>query len=388
MLNLKRVHTIRKIIRISLLLSLLLSLFLTGPANSFFVETKVQSSSSDFAIYLPIIIKPEPTPVDFNKYAPLTGTMGISPTPVLSWSISANATHYEYCIDTTDDGSCSNWISTGSNNYVGLYGLQQDTTYYWQVRAWNESYGPTYANGSPSQFWSFKTIQKRLVVFEGFLSSACGFCQRASVVIDQLAAAYSNEPVVFIEHDLANDSNGRYRRWWDAYYYGGGEGHSLSLALLPFTMVDSGNQISNGPVDFQSVYSSMVDTSMLRPPKVDISATWKRIGNEIETTIDITNFSDINLSYDNNATLFMIVYENARVGLTDRYVRSVVREEIASLAQGENARFILTTNEVIPADWNNINVIVIADYISDFDPDSGYKKFDTLQAVIAKQVSQ
>jgi hypothetical protein len=97
-------------------------------------------------------------PSAFNKNAPASGSTGISLTPVLSWNTSTNATKYEYCYDTTNDGTCSNWISTGINNWAGLSGLQQGTTYYWQVRAWNGTYGPTYANGSASAYWSFTTV--------------------------------------------------------------------------------------------------------------------------------------------------------------------------------------------------------------------------------------
>jgi len=357
-------------------------LFVIASIRPVSAELQRESPLSNFVVYLPIVFKPDLTPIPFNKYAPATNTMGLSLNPILSWTKSPNSTRYEYCLDTSNDGVCSDWISTGTNNYAGLWGLQHGTTYYWQVRAWNGTIGPTYANGSLSQFWSFKTIQERLVVFEGFLRPTCGICQRASIAIDQLASAFSTEPVVFIEYDVDGSSNGREDRWWNAYRYGGGEGS----VFLPLAMIDSGNQISNGEVDFKNVYSDMVNVSLLRPPKVDISASWRLSTDEIETTIDITNFSAINLSYDNQATIFMIVYENNRVGLTDRYVRSVVREEITNLAPGANANFILTTNELVVDDWNNIDVIVLADYISDSIP--YYNKFDTLQAVIAIKITQ
>jgi hypothetical protein len=34
---------------------------------------------------------------------------------------------------------------------------------------------------------------------------------------------------------------------------------------LPLAMVDSGNQISNGSVEFATVYGDMVDTALSRP---------------------------------------------------------------------------------------------------------------------------
>ncbi len=97
-------------------------------------------------------------PGAFNKNAPIPGSTGVSLSPVLSWNPSTNATRYEYCYDTTYDGACSNWVSTGTNTYTGLWGLQQGTTYYWQVRSWNGAYGPTFANGSSGAYWGFTTV--------------------------------------------------------------------------------------------------------------------------------------------------------------------------------------------------------------------------------------
>lgn len=116
-----------------------------------------------FMEFLPLIMNGNPPASNFNKNAPANGSTGVSLSPVLSWTVSPNATEYEYCFDTSNDGTCSNWISAGINNYVGLWALQPATTYYWQIRAWNGPYGPTYANSSASSYWSFTT----LVVFPG-----------------------------------------------------------------------------------------------------------------------------------------------------------------------------------------------------------------------------
>lgn len=117
-----------------------------------------QTQALNYFVFLPLIMNGNPPPSNFNKNAPANGSTGVSLSPVLSWNFSPNATEYEYCYDTTNDGSCHNWISTGTNNYVGLWALQQATTYYWQVRAWDGTYGPTYANGSASAYWSFTTV--------------------------------------------------------------------------------------------------------------------------------------------------------------------------------------------------------------------------------------
>jgi hypothetical protein len=92
----------------------------------------------------------------FSKSSPANGMTGQSTSPTLSWGISSAATSYEYCYDTTNDGACSTWVSTGTTRSVSLSALNQGTTYYWQVRAIN-AFGTTYANGSEATFWSFRT---------------------------------------------------------------------------------------------------------------------------------------------------------------------------------------------------------------------------------------
>lgn len=93
-------------------------------------------------------------PGPFGKSVPSPGTTDQSTSPVLNWIPSPNATSYEYCYDTVDNNACdSAWISAGSSTSVRLGGLNANTTYYWQVRANNES-GTTYAT---EPFWSFTT---------------------------------------------------------------------------------------------------------------------------------------------------------------------------------------------------------------------------------------
>jgi glucose/arabinose dehydrogenase len=95
-------------------------------------------------------------PSAFSKTSPGNGATGQSINPTLIWSQAAGSDSYEFCYDTSNDSTCSNWVGNGSSTSVDLSNLSADTTYYWHVRAINAS-GTTYSNDSASTFWSFTT---------------------------------------------------------------------------------------------------------------------------------------------------------------------------------------------------------------------------------------
>jgi hypothetical protein len=166
------------------------------------------------------------------------------------------------------------------------------------------------------------------------------------------------KPVIFIEQavDGPVDSS-RKSRWWSAYSSGG----SVSLPLI---MVDSGNQISNGYVDHQTVYSNMIDTALTRPPGAAISAVVSRVGDSLHFDIDLTNLSGVTLSSANKATLYAIVYDdNSTSGLTGSYVVSSVSAYIApSLPSGDSGNYTLQTGDLTDVVWSSIRAVVFVDY--------------------------
>jgi serine protease len=135
----------------------------TTPANgsetafwSFTTGTDLINPTS-YGVYLPLILRAEQNPAAFNKSSPANTATNQSISPILSWQSTSPVTLYEYCYDTTNDGTCSTWISNGTATSVQLPVLQANTSYFWQVRAWNGTAGPVYANGSLSAFWKFTT---------------------------------------------------------------------------------------------------------------------------------------------------------------------------------------------------------------------------------------
>jgi len=97
-------------------------------------------------------------PGAFNKISPANLAVGLPTFVTLSWGVSAGATSYWYCYDTTNDNACNNWIGIGVSTSAMLSDLSLNTTYYWHVRAINAS-GTTYSNGSSTAFWNFKTAR-------------------------------------------------------------------------------------------------------------------------------------------------------------------------------------------------------------------------------------
>ena len=93
---------------------------------------------------------------DFFRNTPLDGATDQPLDLSLTWGVSAGATSYEYCIDTSDDDACTTWINVGDVTSVALSGLREETTYYWHVRA-NNSGQIIYAGGSATTFWRFTT---------------------------------------------------------------------------------------------------------------------------------------------------------------------------------------------------------------------------------------
>ena len=113
-------------------------------------------------------------PAAFTKSLPANGSVNQPVSVSLSWAASAGASAYWFCIDTSNDNACTNWVNNGTSISKLKGGLSQNTTYYWQVRAVNGA-GTTYPDGSATSFWSFTT---------GTLPGAFGKISPASGALD------------------------------------------------------------------------------------------------------------------------------------------------------------------------------------------------------------
>jgi hypothetical protein len=92
----------------------------------------------------------------FVKSAPANGATNQSINPTLSWGSATAASSYQYCIDTSNNGTCNaSWISTGTATSKALSGLAPGTTYSWQVRVNKPEGIVIYANAET--WWTFTT---------------------------------------------------------------------------------------------------------------------------------------------------------------------------------------------------------------------------------------
>ncbi len=176
---------------------------------------------------------------------------------------------------------------------------------------------------------------------------------------------------MFLEHDVDNAPPTRYGRFWAAYAGGS--------ASLPLVMVDSGNRTSTGYLDFYNVYKGMVDAELARPAQADVRAYYSRMGNKVHFLICVTNLSGDSLGAANSASVHAMVYEDAKVHSTSRYVRAAVAQDIASLASGATASFDLETPDLVGVDWDRLHYVAAVDY----RPGSGGGAYDMLQAAVA-----
>jgi hypothetical protein len=195
-------------------------------------------------------------------------------------------------------------------------------------------------------------------------------------VVDQLAVEYNNQPVVFIDHDVDDDSisGRRLSVWFGAWGTG-------KTAYLPLIMLGSGFQVRSGSVDFYSVYRSMIEAELARPPKASIDGYCRREGNRIRFSGRLTNHSGVPLSTaGNSAALTGIVAEENLSAARHRWVRMTASLSVAeTVAPDATSFFSFTTAELTGVDWSALHPLLVADY----KPGGNVPAYDMLQGARA-----
>ena len=91
----------------------------------------------------------------FSKISPEDNAKDQTTSITLSWEPSLGAESYEYCYDSLDDSTCNGgWFSTGTNASTSISDLENNTTYYWQVRLIKKG---VFIEANDGNWWRFNT---------------------------------------------------------------------------------------------------------------------------------------------------------------------------------------------------------------------------------------
>ncbi len=193
--------------------------------------------------------------------------------------------------------------------------------------------------------------------------------------MDDLQEEYlrRGESVLFLEQNDYEPVGARIDRFWNAY---GG-----TVAAVPKVIIDSGYRVISGSQwDYHAAYRKLIQEALQRPAQADIAARYTLEGQTALVEAQVRNLSDQVLSETNYATVTAIVYENAHIVHTQRFVRAAPEVPIrAPLAIGDQATFRVRAEIPATVSWQNCRIVVLVDY----QPDIGSPRYDLLQAAFA-----
>ena len=147
-------------------------------------------------------------------------------------------------------------------------------------------------------------------------------------------------------------------------------------------MVDSGNQVFAGEVEYEAFYKKMIGASARRNPQAVIHATYEPVGQNVQLEIEIKNLTSQSLSYSTNAaTLHTFVYVEKPPGILTSNVLATYSLQLQSLEPKQSAAIPLTIPIPKGSEGSNLNYLVLVDYV----PPEAQGAHDMLQATKAIQ---
>jgi hypothetical protein len=215
----------------------------------------------------------------------------------------------------------------------------------------------------------FGAAEDRFAVLEFFGRPDGAYCSAAGPAMNALQEEMQGRAVL-LEYDYDAFLYGRQDRFWAT---------GASAMYLPLVMVGSGYRTSSGSVNYEPVYRSMINDELARPARADVSAFWRRSGNTMRAYVEVLNLGATDLEIDPEASIWLIAYENASIGVRATWVRSTVQQYLPyDLAPGESATAVIDSWPMTGVNWSRMAGLVVIE-----DRPGGYGSYDMLQATEA-----
>jgi hypothetical protein len=197
---------------------------------------------------------------------------------------------------------------------------------------------------------TFGVAEDRFAVLEFFGRPNGAYCSAAGPAMTTLQREMQGRAVL-LEYDYDDFLYGRQDRFWAT---------GASAMYLPLVMVGSGYRTSSGPVSYESVYRSMINAELARPPRAEVSAFWRRSGNTMRAYVEVLNLGETDLEIDQEAAIWLIAFENASIGVSTTWVRSSAQQSLPfDLAPGESATAVIDTPPMSGVDWSKMTGLVM-----------------------------
>jgi hypothetical protein len=136
-------------------------------------------------------------------------------------------------------------------------------------------------------------------------------------------------------------------------------------ALTPYTMVDSGQAISNGERDYQREYRGMIDAELPRPPTALLYARRDMPSpSQLDVEVQVTNVSTSTLeTVVNGAMLHLVVFDGTKALKTGNDIYATRQATFdAPLLPGDTRRFSFTFQALRGVNLARTGVLAMVDY--------------------------
>ena len=212
---------------------------------------------------------------------------------------------------------------------------------------------------------------ERFGVLEFFVRGSGAYCQDAAPSVMALQDAMEGRAVV-LEYPVDSFPQGRLDRFWAAY--------SGPSPYLPIAVVGSGYDVCQGPVDYAARYRQMLEAELARPPRAAIQAWSRPWGNGLQVFATVRNLGAEALRTSTRPTLWLVAWEDGRIGLTKTFVRATASRALAAdIPPGGAATFTLEVPSLGTADRQRVRAVVLLDELL-----AGSSRYDLLQSVVAQ----